>query len=98
MMRSSRNRPLSLSISYLARDPCGISITALTVRGAWSPGGTPCQGWETVIMNYFLFGDQRTQPGCSKTQKHTSCKIQKECSISVLLQQGQGFYRICRER
>src|SRR6185312_10780061 len=51
MTRSSLSRPLSLSISYLAREPCGISMIAFTTRGEPSPTGTPCQGCETVIMS-----------------------------------------------
>src|SRR5580658_2970800 len=50
MTRSSFSNPESLSISYLQREPCGISMIALTTRGAFFPVGTPCQGWETVII------------------------------------------------
>src|SRR5579863_843852 len=50
MTRSSFSKPESLSISYLQREPCGISMIALTTRGALLPTGTPCQGWETVII------------------------------------------------
>ena len=34
---SRRNKPVALSTSYLERDPCGISISALIVAGAFSP-------------------------------------------------------------
>jgi hypothetical protein len=48
MILSSFSRPLSLSISYLALDPWGISMMAFTTRGAFGPHGTPCHGCATV--------------------------------------------------
>src|SRR5687768_10734495 len=62
MIRSRRKRPLGLSISYFTLEPCGISMMAFTVRGAASPGGTPCQGWETVIIFIVL---KESMPCCS---------------------------------
>src|SRR5690606_13003149 len=47
--RSSFIRPLSLSISYLAFEPFGISIMALTEDGRSSPGDTSCQGFDLLI-------------------------------------------------
>jgi hypothetical protein len=47
--RSSLIKPESLSNSYFAREPFGISIMAFTNSGASSPQATECQG-----LNGFL--------------------------------------------
>src|SRR5690606_17971469 len=47
--RSNLIRPLSLSISYLALEPLGISIIAFTEDGRSSPGDTSCQGCDLLI-------------------------------------------------
>src|SRR6266851_4626646 len=44
-MRSSRNRPVSLSSSYLTLDPMGISMTEVNSVGRRAPGVTSCQAW-----------------------------------------------------
>src|SRR5437764_14868021 len=43
MMRSTFNRPVSLSSSYFTFEPSGISITAWKSRGSSFPGETSCQ-------------------------------------------------------
>src|SRR5580658_3696908 len=106
MTRSSLSSPESLSISYLQREPCGISMIALTTRGAFLPTGTPCQGWETVIiMGAFeseitnlkenwrigkLSHDGCPEHGGQQAEDDTSRDIQQEITVIAFPYQSEG--------
>src|SRR2546421_41291 len=51
-MRSSRNKPVSLSNSYLTLEPIGISMTVVNSLGRCCPGVTSCHAW---VMASSLF-------------------------------------------